>query len=68
MRRISIGISRAIFAAFLFLFAASAVGQLPTTITVSRSTQVVDDLLQRGRQLELERRWGRRADSLRGGP
>jgi carboxyl-terminal processing protease len=58
MRRISTGIFRATFAAFLFIFAASAVAQLPTVITVSKSTQAVDDLLQRGRQLELERRWG----------
>lgn len=58
MRRISIRILRATFAASLLLFAATAVAQLPTTITISSHTQAIDDLLQRGSQLELERRWG----------
>jgi carboxyl-terminal processing protease len=58
MRRISNGILRAVFAATLLLFAASAVAQLPTTFTISNRTQAIDELLQRGRQLELERRWG----------
>jgi carboxyl-terminal processing protease len=45
-------------AAFAILFAASAIAQLPTTITISSHTQEIDSLLQRGRQLELEHRWG----------
>jgi len=58
MRRISTGLLRGTFAACVLLFAASAVAQLPTTITISSRTQEVDNLLQRGRQLELEHRWG----------
>ena len=58
MRRISTGLLRATFTAFLLLLGATALAQLPTTITISSRTQVVDDLLKRGQQLELERRWG----------
>lgn len=58
MRRISTGLLRATFAAFVLLLGASALAQLPTTIAISNRTHEVDDLLQRGRQLELERRWG----------
>jgi carboxyl-terminal processing protease len=58
MRRTHTGFLRASFAVFIFLIGASALAQLPTTITISNRTQVVDNLLQRGHQLELERRWG----------
>ncbi len=58
MRRISTGLLRATFTAFVLLLGATALAQLPTTITISSRTQEVDDLLKRGRQLELERRWG----------
>ncbi len=58
MRRISTGLLRATFAACFLLLSAAALAQLPTTITISSHTQEVDDLLRRGQQLELERRWG----------
>ncbi|MGA2797557.1 MAG: S41 family peptidase [Thermoguttaceae bacterium] len=58
MRRISTGLLRATFTAFALLLGATALAQLPTTITISSRTQEVDDLLNRGRQMELERRWG----------
>jgi len=45
--------------AFLaLLFSVPAVAQLPTTITISDPHGEVTELLRRGRQLEIERRWG----------
>jgi carboxyl-terminal processing protease len=58
MRRISSGLLRASFTAFVLLLGATALAQLPTTIAISSRTQEVDDLLKRGRQMEMERRWG----------
>ena len=58
MRRISTGLLRAAFAACFLLLGATPLAQLPTTIAISSHTQEVDDLLRRGQQLELERRWG----------
>ena len=59
MRRISTALLRATFAACLVLLSSAALAQLPaTTIAISSHTQAVDDLLRRGQQLELERRWG----------
>jgi carboxyl-terminal processing protease len=58
MRRISSGFLRATIAAIAIFSAVAAFAQLPTIITISNRTQQVDDLLVRGRQLELEQRWG----------
>jgi carboxyl-terminal processing protease len=58
MRRISTGILRVTFSALVLFFAATVSAQLPTTIAVSSHTQEIDVLLKRGRQLEMERRWG----------
>ena len=39
MRRISTGLLRATFTAFVLLLGATALAQLPTTITISSRTQ-----------------------------
>jgi len=44
-------------AAVLLFLAITAVAQLPTTISISDPSGEIADLLRRGRQLELERRW-----------
>ena len=58
MRRISTGFLRVTFAALVLLLGTTALAQLPTTIAISSRTQEIDNLLNRGRQLETERRWG----------
>ena len=58
MRRISTRLLRADFRGLLSIARRSCLAQLPTTIAISSHTQEVDDLLSRGQQLELERRWG----------
>ena len=40
------------------LLTAAAYAQLPTTVTISDPRGEIDVLLQRGHQLEIERRWG----------
>ncbi|MCE5267162.1 MAG: S41 family peptidase, partial [Planctomycetaceae bacterium] len=49
---------RACLAVTLLLMATSATAQLPTTITVSDPRGEVAEILQRGEQLEHQRRWG----------
>jgi carboxyl-terminal processing protease len=49
---------RACFAALTLLFAFPAAAQLPTTITISDPRGEISDILRRGQQLEVERRWG----------
>ena len=46
------------FAAFSVLLVAPAVAQQPPSISPSTRTAEVDNLLRRGQQLEVERRWG----------
>ena len=58
MRRVlaaTVGVWLAAWAAF---FAVPAVAQQGTTIAISTRAAEVSDVLQRGRQLEVERRWG----------
>ena len=40
------------------LLTAAVYAQLPTTVTISDPRGEIDDLLRRGHQLEIERRWG----------
>jgi len=49
---------RAIIAAAVFLVGAAAYAQLPTTVRISDPRGEIDAILSRGRQLEIERRWG----------
>ncbi len=49
---------RACLAVAALLFAAPALAQLPTTITISDPQGEVSELLRRGQQLEQQRRWG----------
>lgn len=49
---------RALLAVFALLFAAPALAQLPTTITISDPQGEIANLLRRGQQLEMQRRWG----------
>ncbi len=58
MHRVKTGIFRACFAIGALLWAAGAFSQQTAVISISAQTQAVDDVLRRGRQLELERRWG----------
>jgi hypothetical protein len=57
MRRVLL-LGTAALLSFLALWVAPAAAQLPTTITISDSRGEVAELLRRGHQLELERRWG----------
>src|SRR3989304_6006043 len=58
MRTLSNGFLRAFFVVVAVLFSVPAIAQLPTTIPISNRPQAVDEILNRGHQLELERRWG----------
>jgi carboxyl-terminal processing protease len=49
---------RALLAVVALLLAVPAVAQLPTTITISDPRGEIADLLNRGQQLEQQRRWG----------
>ncbi len=49
---------RACLAVVAVLLAAPALAQLPTTITISDPQGEIADLLDRGRQLEQQQRWG----------
>jgi carboxyl-terminal processing protease len=58
MRRVSPGWRYAGFAVLFFLGAAWAEAQVQTTLAVSPRTQEIDEVLRRGQQMELDRRWG----------
>ena len=49
---------RACLAVVALLFAAPALAQLPTTISISDPQGEINELLRRGQQLEQQRRWG----------
>lgn len=57
-RRVCVVGIRACLAALALLLTAAAYAQLPTTVTISDPRGEIDELLQRGHQLEVERRWG----------
>lgn len=57
MRRVYL-LGAAALLAVLATWSAPAAAQLPTTITISDSRGEIAELLRRGHQLELERRWG----------
>jgi carboxyl-terminal processing protease len=65
MRRVKTGLARVLVLAWAVVLALPAFAQnlspstiAPTTIAISTRTRELDDLLQSGRQLELQRRWG----------
>ncbi len=49
---------RAFAASLALLLTAAAYAQLPTTVTISDPRGEIEELLRRGHQLEIERRWG----------
>ncbi len=57
-RRVCVVGIRACLAVLALLLTAAAYAQLPTTVTISDPRGEIDELLQRGHQLEVERRWG----------
>lgn len=57
-RRVYVVGIRACLAALALLLTSAAYAQLPTTVTISDPRGEIDELLRRGHQLEIERRWG----------